>query len=362
MASINVFVFDLSHMRPSGILIDLSAEPSEQRPMKLQPLPSRAPAVVDPADKEAKWSFYTRFKRVDVTIEPPATNAECPITLGPILGHTLDFLLPDHPCFIPGRPDLCAMRLPCGHVFSSFALAYHWYKNGTMMCPMCRRGPDVMPLNSCLPAPWRERFLRHIRDTRNKEANAEIRDEVLEMQRIVASDIEFPMEFNFFVLSHPVTVSAYLYGLAGEEVPLINVTMNTHPWHSNELVWGIENNFMVDSFSTNIGVDGDEFVFVVDEDAQRRFRVNFQRMRVAEILFKAHLRTRSDELIQICESNRLPVPRLRNSMIGTGSTTAAVATDTELAGIKIVHPGDFTGIQSIELRVKRVLFTQIQLT
>ena len=117
--TLSVFVFNMGGVRPVAVMIDLSALPDSPRPaqemkeedtrMETETHGWEASAGPEATDaKQFPWTFASRGKRVEVVLEPPADNAECPITLSPILTHSFDFMPPECPCFLPGA--VCVHR------------------------------------------------------------------------------------------------------------------------------------------------------------------------------------------------------------------------------------------------------------
>lgn len=74
----------------------------------------------------------------DLKFEIINSKEECPIMHEPIDLVTLG----NFPSHYNMQQPLCkGVRLQCGHVFSVAALFYHWIKNKTVLCPLCRQGP-----------------------------------------------------------------------------------------------------------------------------------------------------------------------------------------------------------------------------
>lgn len=104
----------------------------------------------------------------------PDDGEICPITQEPIATSTLDFL--DCP-FDPNYPDFTAIRLPCSHTFSALCLVFHWARNDTVRCPLCRSGTSGACLNlRKLPPHFRLRMGRRVRESKRRDRAETIRE------------------------------------------------------------------------------------------------------------------------------------------------------------------------------------------
>ena len=311
------------------------------------------------------WLIRTHSGEHPFTLcAPDDPEDECPIALAPIRAHTLDFMPAEHSSFLPDRKELTAARLPCNHTFSAMALVYHWYKNKTLACPICRRGPVERPQHSSLPREWRDLLLRHIKDRSHEESHDDMHAQITELQRLVADEIEYPAQFNFFILSHHFSISVYLYGQTVPEVSAMNMNIAMHPARSQELVWGIFTGRGV-VFSmpdeADVGMQGDEFVFHAHEESLRGFRLVMSHFPDGEFIVKAHMRTHSEDLMQIDATERVRLPPAGSLPTTPVLSTVVLPSSNPNATLSITHAGDLRLARRIELRVKRVYFTQISL-
>lgn len=100
------------------------------------------------------------------------------------------------PFFPPGTrysesvPGLNAVVLvACGHRFSALHLLYHWVRNMTVKCPVCRRGIENAHLrHSTLPTHLRAELLARIRRERRNDKEEEMRAD-MEAARLLAATL-----------------------------------------------------------------------------------------------------------------------------------------------------------------------------
>ena len=89
------------------------------------------------------------------------TNLECNIMHSPVDEVDLGFL---PPYLDESRKHLTGVRLQCKHTFAVSALVYHWARNKTVQCPICRSGPSSASLKlAALPFEFRDRIRKKIR-------------------------------------------------------------------------------------------------------------------------------------------------------------------------------------------------------
>ena len=72
--------------------------------------------------------------------------------------------------YMPGRPDINGVALACGHRFTLMPLLYHWARNDTVRCPVCRQGmPGARLRQMGVPAHLRLGLYRRVRAERRAE-------------------------------------------------------------------------------------------------------------------------------------------------------------------------------------------------
>jgi len=124
----------------------------------------------------------------------PCPDAVCPITQDSIVESELSFL-PDV-AFDKDVPCHRGMKLSCGHEFSAMNLVYHWARNRSVVCPVCRGGKKGAYLDlRKLPSHFGPALTRKVRAERRMDL-AEVRREheeaALQIQREGAESL---MEF-----------------------------------------------------------------------------------------------------------------------------------------------------------------------
>ena len=112
----------------------------------------------------------TQPRTIQIAIEARSEEM-CPITQLPIGESNLEFLESEKPALVPDRPELNAICLKqCNHVFSALPLVYHWVRNNTVLCPICRGGPKGAHLKrSWIPKPLRDKISRRVRVERRRD-------------------------------------------------------------------------------------------------------------------------------------------------------------------------------------------------
>ena len=144
-------------------------------------------------------------ERVEVVLEEPCDEEECPLTLRPILEDVLEFM--PQVTFLLRFPNHKKMTLPCGHSFGAMNLTFYFCQS-KLICPCCRRGIDKSLQMDFLP----EHF------------KVQISEEVLKMKQVAAMrsrederntlDIRLrqnPDELDFFIDSHFFTLVILQY-------------------------------------------------------------------------------------------------------------------------------------------------------
>ena len=102
----------------------------------------------------------------------PNPDAICPITQDPIATSHLEFM--EDQVVERDNPTHTGTRLACKHEFTAMCLLYHWARNGTVLCPICRSGPKGARLNlRALPEHFRADMVRRIKKekTHDREEN-----------------------------------------------------------------------------------------------------------------------------------------------------------------------------------------------
>ena len=219
-------------------------EPAELIPThpqpQTQPKPNPAPKLKNSRAKRSRVMgppfnvilYAQSGRKLDVSLEIPGPDEECPLTLGPICDDSLDFLQPTTTWFI-SFPEVKKAVLPCGHSFGALNILYHFARRN-MLCPCCRAGLDSRLAFRCIPPLFRNimenKILREIRtDT----------DELLENDRRVASGFQaeamslvYVMDTRFLdmVLSGSFSLDVRFFSYNEQRPPIasLNVPLLAH--------------------------------------------------------------------------------------------------------------------------------------
>ena len=136
-------------------------------------------------------------KSITAVLKTPKEE-ECPILREPISSASFDFL--PRP-FNVDHPEHTAITLcQCSHTFHAMALVYHWARNNSVLCPVCRSGPKGQRLSiRKLPREWRYSLAARIR--RQKQID---RNEAEEDDRRVAMELMSSEHNNLSTIIIPV--------------------------------------------------------------------------------------------------------------------------------------------------------------
>lgn len=150
-------------------------------PCKVAPLPKKSRRYRPPGPPFHEKLYGQNGRLLQVTLEVPAPDEECPLTLGPIAEDTLDFLLPTTTWFT-AFPSVKKIALPCGHSFGALSLLYHFARR-KMLCPCCRAGLDSPLTILSIPAHFRQTFSAKV----SKELRADSAEQSAENARAAAA-------------------------------------------------------------------------------------------------------------------------------------------------------------------------------
>lgn len=84
------------------------------------------------------------------------------------------------------KPSLNGIKLQCGHHFSVSALLYHWLRNSTVLCPVCRQGHKDARLNILSIPPHMRKPLR---DKVKQEKESDVHEQIRQ-DRLVAQELQ----------------------------------------------------------------------------------------------------------------------------------------------------------------------------
>jgi len=223
--------------------VDLSTNPVEIMPYRVVPAPE--PAALEPASdtrpppkKRSRRSrpleppfnvilYGQSGRKMDVRLDVPSADEECPLTLAPIADDTLEFLQPTTTWFV-SFPHVKKMVLPCGHGFGALNILYHFARRN-MLCPCCRAGLDSKLNFRCVPAMFRSIMQAKI----NRESQAD-EQELIESDRRVASSLQSQAEaviytldvrFLDFILSGSLSLNIRFYTYNSNRPPLATLNL-----------------------------------------------------------------------------------------------------------------------------------------
>lgn len=157
------------------------------------PAPAALPVEAKPSPKRRRGRamgppfhevlYAQSGRKIDVRIEVPAPDEECPLSLAPIAEDTLEFLQPTT-SYVTAFPDAKKMILPCGHGFGALSILYHFARRN-MLCPCCRAGLDSRLAPHCVPTAFRKTFLSRVQRELRSDS-----EEMAESDRRLASSLD----------------------------------------------------------------------------------------------------------------------------------------------------------------------------
>lgn len=172
-----------SHVAPAPVeqlQSQLAPAPAELVQSQLAPAPAelvlRSRSPVTPKPKKRSRCLGPPFhdqlyaqsgKKIEVKIEVPSADEECPLTFSPMAEDTLEFLQPST-TYITAFPDAKKMVLPCGHSFGALNILYHFARRN-MLCPCCRAGINARLSSFCVPSSFRKIFMSKVQQELRKE-------------------------------------------------------------------------------------------------------------------------------------------------------------------------------------------------
>lgn len=120
-------------------------------------------------------------KTIEVTLFEPLSGEQCCIMQESINDCELDFM-PNY--FRESHKSLTGIKLNCGHCFAVVNILYHWARNDTVQCPVCRQGPERARLNLLvLPKEIKSLIRKRVEDEKSKDVQERlVQDQMVAMQ------------------------------------------------------------------------------------------------------------------------------------------------------------------------------------
>ncbi len=167
-----------------------SPAPAELVQSELAPAPSKASKPkkrsrgMGPPFNEVLYAQSGR--KLDVKLEVPSADEECPLTLSPIADDALEFLQPTTTYFT-AFPEVKKMTLPCGHSFGALSIIYHFARRN-MLCPCCRAGVDARLSSHCVPSSFRKTLLSKVQRELREDSNEQVESDRRAASSLVHAD------------------------------------------------------------------------------------------------------------------------------------------------------------------------------
>lgn len=133
-----------------------------------------------------------KFHNPSETYEVEAELCECTGTDDDICIFTMERMNKSRldfcysPYFVARMPELCVLKLPCGHRFSALHLAFHFLQRH-MRCPVCRSGVDEQASIRSMPYHLQTDMRKKVQAMKEQLAN-----------EILQQDIQAAMEIQDF--------------------------------------------------------------------------------------------------------------------------------------------------------------------
>jgi hypothetical protein len=246
-------------------------------------------------------------KSIHISLDEPATDEECPLTIAPMADDELEFL-PGITFFIT-QPRVRKLQLPCGHAFGAMNLIYYFARSG-MRCPCCRAGLKCKLNPETVPMHFRSRFVARIDECTRTDSDEQIRADELLARTL--SNFEDPLgiieTFAGFSIS-VINMSVYIYDTETSQVPLRSL-----------------------EFRLTSGPGALPIEYYLSSEDRLSFRQGvLENHSVNYISLVAHLRTTTNRLIELGRTSIIPVrtsPSHPESPFSIGRLRSIPAGDT----------------------------------
>ena len=183
-------------------------------------------------------------------IHPPASaEQECPILQEPIASASIEFL--QRP-FDATRPTHTAVTLcQCQHTFHTMALIYFWARSGSVLCPVCRAGPQGQKLSiRNLPKEWKYTLAARIRRQRRMDQAEAENDDRQAAVELMASQQHQPILL---------TLRPMYLNICIEVLSQVNLRDLDAPYPQS---WTVATNPVMDANTITFDVPNEELAYI----------------------------------------------------------------------------------------------------
>lgn len=184
---------------------------------------------------------------MDVKLEEPLPDEECPMTLEPIATYELECTAGMN--ILPTHPTKTKLTLPCGHGFSGIACLYYFVKK-EMKCPLCRFGFDSRMHPDSLPLHLTDKIMKHVTKQWNEDQVEEESDNFQTSISIMMMDLQD--SFITFHDNHTIILVVYCYEDEDELVPVISFSLEMKSTVMRDSIQFMLSRSSLRSLSTNI--------------------------------------------------------------------------------------------------------------
>jgi hypothetical protein len=125
-------------------------------------------------------------RKLDVKLEVPTADEECPLTLSPMVDDALECLQPTT-TYLTAFPDVKKMVLPCGHSFGALNILYHFLRRN-MLCPCCRAGINSRLSSRSVPSSFSKTLLAKVQGELQADSEEQIESDHRAASSLVSTD------------------------------------------------------------------------------------------------------------------------------------------------------------------------------
>ena len=136
-------------------------------------------------------------EKIEVRLEEPEDEEECPLTLQPMKNDELAFL--PGVVFSSRSPRLRRMTIAaCGHSFGAMNLLFHFAQN-KMQCPLCRQGSEDRLDFRSIPIHCRRAIMDRIIHTGQEEVRRQLREDELVARALLSEAVRLYDRYSAYV-------------------------------------------------------------------------------------------------------------------------------------------------------------------
>jgi hypothetical protein len=277
--------------------------------------------VVEPKKKRQRCCAQPPFhsmlhtkggKSMRISIDVPAADEQCPLTMSAISEDCLDFIPGE--TYIASMPEARKIILPCGHGFGAMSITYHFARRD-MRCPCCRAGHKQKMSAESIPFHFRAKLVAHVEAAEQEDVDEQTReDERVALELGAAGSIARMTEYYVDALqeiieNRAVKMTVFFYGGETAEAPFMFMLFNMTP------------------IGQTLSAVTRDVSFRLIDDHCRELRRQIEENQTLRVSFVAHSRSMSNERVvelartEIFQAQTVSDDQRVNRLIPTGTSS-----------------------------------------